>query len=191
MKTLSLREDILSCSPRGFSRALSHAETFQEPMELSSGLANADILLAEDGCSPQRDRSGAVIIVRHPDYVSPGTFAKIGGRLKKAGTRSALHGQRWNNPATAAKAHKHNPSVYQNLPSVKEREAALHEVMENRQRKAIKALCKRYKIKRPRTRAPEPSGWLPPPPPDAAQIDRFKATRKPGETYTHWLKRTA
>jgi hypothetical protein len=188
MKPSPLLLDILSCSPRGFSRALSHAETFQEPMEERSGAANADVLLDDDGCSPKR-RNGEVIIVRHPNYVSPGTFAKVEGKLRKATTSSSISGMRWHNPAGHSRTKRHNPSSYALGPTVKDLEHQRREAADAAQAKAIRQLCRQHKIKRPKSTPAPVSGWLPPPPPDRTLIDQFKRTRKPGETFQHWQSR--
>lgn len=192
MKPLSLHADILSCSPRGFAAPLSHAQTFQEPLEQRSGAANADIVLDDDGCSPKRNRSGEVIIIRHPNYVSPGTFGKAEGRLRKASTSSSISGMRWHNPAGHSRTKRHNPSSYATGPTVKELEHARREKSDTLQEKAIRQLRKKYKIRRPKHAPAVPvKGWLPPPPPDRSLIDQFKLTRKPGESFIHWQHRTA
>lgn len=157
MKNLTLRQDILSCSPRGFSRPLSHAETFQEPLEQRSGAANADVVLDDDGCSPKR-RGGEVVIIRHPNYVSPGTFGKFEGKLRKASTLSSITGMHWHNPAGHSRTKRHNPSTYAFGPSVKELELAQRAACDEHQRKAIKKLCKQIKRKKPEPPPALPTG---------------------------------
>lgn len=150
---MTLRQDILSCSPRGFSRPLSHAEVFQEPLEQRSGAANADVILDDDGCSPKR-RGGEVIIVRHPNYVSPGTFAKVEGKLRKATTGSSISGMRWHNPAGHSRTKRHNPSSYAFGPTVTELEHQRREAADAAQAKAIRKLLKRKKPKAAKPSAP-------------------------------------
>jgi hypothetical protein len=134
--------DILSCSPRGFASPLSHAQTFQEPLEQRSGAANADVVLDDDGCSPKR-RGGEVVIIRHPNYVSPGTFGKFEGKLRKASTSSSITGMHWHNPAGHSRTKRHNPSTYAFGPTVKELEHAQRTACDELQRKALRKLCKR------------------------------------------------
>lgn len=187
---MTLRADIISCSPRGFASPLSHFQTFQEPLEQRSGAANADIVLDDDGCSPKR-RGGEVIIIRHPNYVSPGTFGKFEGKLRKASTRSSIAGMHWHNPAGQSRTKKHNPTPFGTSPTVKEREQAVRDHGDEHQRKAIKKLLKQHKIHRPRSAPPvRVQGFLPPPAPSLELIAAFKATRKPGETFMHWQHRT-
>ena len=83
--------------PRGFTRPLSHSEYFEQPLELASGLANADVVLSGDGSRPLTS-GGEVVIIRHPNALSPGTFGKLNGRLAKARSRSSLNSQRWHSP---------------------------------------------------------------------------------------------
>ena len=95
--------------PRGFNlftkeppRPLSHAEYFEQPLELASGLANADVVLASDGVRPLTNK-GEVVLVRHPRALSPGTFGKLHGKLHKAKSRSSLNGMRWCDPHEQAR----------------------------------------------------------------------------------------
>lgn len=108
---------------RGFDRPLSHAESFTEPLELASGLANANIQTDENGHACYWRGKVKKIIDNLPE-LTPGTFAKVGGKLKKASTRSSLNNLRWNNSSTAARAHKFNPSCYRHTPTVKQMEHA-------------------------------------------------------------------
>ena len=80
MKTPSLHRQVLAATPRGFASPLSHGDAFEEPMSLSSGLANL------------------------PGTGSPGTFGSVRGKLRKARSQSILTGQRWFNPSGQAKA---------------------------------------------------------------------------------------
>jgi len=109
---------------RGFDRPLSHAESFTEPLELASGLANANIAVSADG-KPLHGRDGKVCkIIDNLPELNPGTFGKVKGKLIKSSTRSSLNNLRWNNSSTAARAHKFNPSCYRHTPTVKQMEHA-------------------------------------------------------------------
>ena len=89
--------EILESAPRGFSRPLSHAETITEPMELSSGLANANIATDERGRPLWKDGKVRKIIENLREF-SPGTFGTVKGRLTKAKAQSSIKSQRWHHP---------------------------------------------------------------------------------------------
>lgn len=90
----------------GTWRKASHAATFTEPMELSSGMANANIAVSADG-RPLHTSDGKVLLL-FPSKGSPGTFGMVKGKLVKASTQSSIKSQRWHNPheqsRTAAQA---------------------------------------------------------------------------------------
>jgi hypothetical protein len=88
--------------PRGFTRPLSHSEYFEQPLELASGLANADVVLSGDGSRPLTS-GGEVVIIRHPRAQTPGTFGKLRGKLVKAKSQSSIKGQRWHDPHEEAR----------------------------------------------------------------------------------------
>ena len=63
----SLHKQVIQAAPRGFSRPLSHADYFTEPLELASGLANLD--------GPGK----------------PGTYGRCRGALRKVKDKSSLN----------------------------------------------------------------------------------------------------
>lgn len=143
---------------RGFDRPLSHAESFTEPLEMSAGLSNANIACGADG-KPEYWRGKIKKIIDNLPEFTPGTFAKVGGKLKKASAKSSIHNQRWHNPSTAGQAHKHNPSIYKYLPTVHQLEAAREEVWLVKQRKVIAKLAKK-KFKEPARAKSKPTDLL-------------------------------
>lgn len=134
--------------PRGFTRPLSHAEYFEQPLELASGLANADVVLSGDGCHPLTNK-GEVVIVRHPRAQSPGTFGKVHGKLVKAKSQSSIKSQRWHDPheqaRTVAAAQRRDRLLggmfYKRPPKVKLRDLEKQRElqMEEQQRQALRA----------------------------------------------------
>lgn len=78
----SLHKQVIQAAPRGFSRPLSHADYFTEPLELASGLANLD--------GPGK----------------PGTYGTCRGTLRKVKDKSSLNAQRWHNPAGQSRAER-------------------------------------------------------------------------------------
>ena len=156
--------------PRGFNlftkeppRPLSHAEYFNEPFELASGLANADVVLASDGCRPLTNK-GEIVLVRHPKALSPGTFGSVKGRLKKARAQSSIKSMRWHNPSEEARtisAQKRRNRLLAGMWAGTEAEAAVLQVFHQ----PIQPRVPVHHGRKPRSspRPPKPSGIVPQP----------------------------
>lgn len=117
----------------------SHHEVITEPLELSSGLANANIQVDENG-RPRYWRGEILKVIDNLPEFTPGTFASVKGRLRKARTKSTLVQHRWHDPAGPSKTRRWNPGVYQHLPSVKEMEARKESEAEKLQRANLRRL---------------------------------------------------
>lgn len=102
MNKSSLYHDIIRIHPELREQPRNHSEYFERPLELASGLANADIVLSSDGCRPLTS-GGEVVLIRHPRAQSPGTFGKVKGKLVKAKSQSSVKSQRWHDPHEEAR----------------------------------------------------------------------------------------
>lgn len=91
-----VNDEIRDGCGKGFTCPLTHTETFTEPLELASGLANANIEMDERGRPRWRDGKVRKIIENLREQ-SPGTFGSVRGRLVKASTQSSIKSQRWHN----------------------------------------------------------------------------------------------
>jgi hypothetical protein len=109
--------------PPHLSRPRCHGEFFEEPLTYESGFHNADIVLSGDGVHAATS-GGQVILVRHPNALSPGIYGKFKGRLIKARSKASIRDRRWLDPAehariTAHQERKHrlaHPLTYRKPP---------------------------------------------------------------------------
>jgi hypothetical protein len=92
--------------PAHLSRPRSHGEFFEEPITYESGFHNADIVLSGDGVHAAT-QGGEIILVRHPNALSPGVFGKFKGRLVKARSKASIRQRRWIDPAEHARITAH------------------------------------------------------------------------------------
>jgi hypothetical protein len=140
MKHSALYADILRIHPELRDSPRTHHEVITEPLELSSGLANANIATDENGRPLYWRGKIKKLIDNLPEY-TPGTFASVGGKLRKAQTRSTLVQQRWHNPAGPSKVRKLNSCFLRHGPTLKQLEQRREAENDARQREALRALC--------------------------------------------------
>lgn len=142
MKTASLYADIVAIHPELRDSPRTHHETITEPLEYASGLANANI--ATDWVN-QREvvltfQGRPKKVIDNLPELTPGTFAKVRGVLRKAKTKSTLVQHRWHDPAGQSKTRRWNSSFYQHTPSLKDVERRHESASTQEQRTAMRRI---------------------------------------------------
>jgi hypothetical protein len=156
--------------PAHLSTPRSHAEFFEEPITYESGFHNADIVLSGDGVHAAT-QDGEIILVRHPNALTPGVFGKFKGRLVKARSKASIRQRRWLDPAEHARITAHEERKRRLAHPLTYRKPPPKPSKDERERLHAERELADYKAERERLAAA-----MPPPPPEIVcpmQADRM------------------